>query len=72
MKKLSDTYADELGTTVRLHYTKKGRVYLQALVVDEKQFAEGHVKLSRQEVDDFIAILTEAKKLRAAKKGKGA
>lgn len=70
MKKLSDSHLDELGTTVRLHHTKKGRVYIQALITDEKQFAEGYVKLSRQEVDDFIAILTEAKELRAKKKGK--
>ena len=70
MKKLSDSHLDELGTTVRLRATKKGRAYLQVLITDEKQFEEGVVKLSAKEIDDFIAILLTAKARRFLKKAK--
>ena len=67
-KKLSDTsWVNEPGTTLRLRH-KKGRVYLDVLIDDEKQWAEGTVRLSGKDIKGFIAIFEEAKAYRKAKK----
>ena len=68
-KKLSKIYADEVGTTVRLR-RRKGRVYVDVLIADEKQMAEGFVWYSRQEITGCIAICKAALAYRKAKKAK--
>lgn len=68
-KKLSKIYADEVGTTVRLR-RRKGRVYVDVLIADEKQMAEGFVWYSKQEIMNCIAICKAALAYRKAKKAK--